>query len=601
MVKYLSFHNSSFALRYFFMYEQHSIDGSSTISTDGLASEQMLGDGDISFRHTHGEDVASSSDGSSPLGWPLGRTDRPSGEPSPSSSELNRSRDLFMWEEKREKRQTVLSEVELMKERFAKLLLGDDMSGGAKGVCTALAISNAITNLSASLFGELWRLEPLAEDRRTRWRREMEWLLSVSDHIVELVPSWQTFPDGTNLEVMVSRPRSDLHINLPALRKLDTMLVDSLDRYTETEFWYVDRGIVMAEKDNQGGPKLSLQRQEEKWWLPTPKVPVNGLSVEARRQLQHQRECTSQILKAAMSINGQVLSEMEVPQIYLDSLPKSGKASLGESLYKGLSSEKFSAAQFLSTLDLSNEHSKLEIADRLETALLVWHQKIQTKQLNPASKSSWGMMKDFVADENKREQVADRAESLLLCLKQRFPGLTQTALDMNKIQYNRDVGQSILESYSRVLESLASTIIARIDDILYADNLVTMSAVPTAPTSGKSGIPHSKRNHGSYTVQLPAVGTPHTTTPFVSPNTSPTPNSNMNSNSVHDVTQGTVLIQGPHLTQVFSDFLSSEKLEMEMKKEQEDLVKIPPDATNTWSYAGELENSNALHSPPSRD
>jgi hypothetical protein len=35
-----------------------------------------------------------------------------------------------------------------MKERFAKLLLGDDMSGGAKGVCTALAISNAITNLS---------------------------------------------------------------------------------------------------------------------------------------------------------------------------------------------------------------------------------------------------------------------------------------------------------------------------------------------------------------------------------------------------------------------------------------------------------------------
>jgi hypothetical protein len=78
----------------------------------------------------------------------------------------------------------------------------------------------------------------------------------------------------------------------------------------------------MAEKDNQGGPKLSLQRQEEKWWLPTPKVPVNGLSVEARRRLQHQRECTSQILKAAMSINGQVLSEMEVPQIYLDSLPK---------------------------------------------------------------------------------------------------------------------------------------------------------------------------------------------------------------------------------------------------------------------------------------
>ena len=39
-------------------------------------------------------------------------------------------------------------EIDLMKEKFAKLLLGEDMSGGGKGVCTALAISNAITNLS---------------------------------------------------------------------------------------------------------------------------------------------------------------------------------------------------------------------------------------------------------------------------------------------------------------------------------------------------------------------------------------------------------------------------------------------------------------------
>lgn len=39
-------------------------------------------------------------------------------------------------------------EIDLMKERFAKLLLGEDMSGGGKGVSTALAISNAITNLS---------------------------------------------------------------------------------------------------------------------------------------------------------------------------------------------------------------------------------------------------------------------------------------------------------------------------------------------------------------------------------------------------------------------------------------------------------------------
>lgn len=40
-----------------------------------------------------------------------------------------------------------VSETEMIKERFAKLLLGEDMSGCGNGVCTALAISNAITNL----------------------------------------------------------------------------------------------------------------------------------------------------------------------------------------------------------------------------------------------------------------------------------------------------------------------------------------------------------------------------------------------------------------------------------------------------------------------
>lgn len=39
-------------------------------------------------------------------------------------------------------------DVETMKEKFSKLLLGDDVTGGRKGVSTALALSNAITNLA---------------------------------------------------------------------------------------------------------------------------------------------------------------------------------------------------------------------------------------------------------------------------------------------------------------------------------------------------------------------------------------------------------------------------------------------------------------------
>ena len=51
----------------------------------------------------------------------------------------------------------MLAEVDIMKERFSKLLLGEDMSGGGKGVCIALEISNAITNLSGITFLTLFR------------------------------------------------------------------------------------------------------------------------------------------------------------------------------------------------------------------------------------------------------------------------------------------------------------------------------------------------------------------------------------------------------------------------------------------------------------
>lgn len=53
----------------------------------------------------------------------------------------------------------------------------------------------------ATLFGQLWRLEPIPLEKKAMWRREMEWLLCVSDHIVEFTPLWQTFPDGSKLEV----------------------------------------------------------------------------------------------------------------------------------------------------------------------------------------------------------------------------------------------------------------------------------------------------------------------------------------------------------------------------------------------------------------
>lgn len=458
-----------------------------------------------------------------PLGWPIRKAQV--SKCSSSNAIEDESNIRKLEDSKLEKQETKVSEIEVMKERFAKLLLGEDMSGSGKGVCTALAISNAITNLCATIFGQLWRLEPLKLEKKTMWLREMEVLICVSDHIVEFIPSSQTFPDGSKLEVMTCRPRSDLLMNLPALRKLDNMLLEILDSFSNTEFWYVDQGIMTSDADVSASFRKTIQRQEEKWWLPVPRVPPGGLSENSRKQLIHRRECSSQILKAAMAINSIALTDMEVPDSYLESLPKNGRACLGDIIYRYIISDQFSPECLLDCVNLSSDHIALEIANRVEASIYVWRKRINSKSMNnnnpnrSVSKSSWGMVKELMVDGDKRELLMERAETLLVCLKQRVPGLSQTALDTSKIQCNKDIGKSILESYSRVLESLASNIVARIDDILYVDDLSKQAGGRFSSIPKVSVISH-KRIPNPQTV--PILGTPYKTT-FSTPSFSPAP------------------------------------------------------------------------------
>ncbi|KAL6963643.1 Rop guanine nucleotide exchange factor 1 [Sarracenia purpurea var. burkii] len=488
--------------------------GSYSLSADVSESESSSS---FSCRRYDAEG-ASSSMASSPLACRLmnGISSFPP-PPPPFMFPVVGGKDVVVWDEKPDKREVDLCEVDMMKERFAKLLLGEDMSGGGKGVCTALAISNAITNLSATVFGELWRLEPLATQKKAMWRREMDWLLCVSNSIVELVPSIQQFPGGGTYEVMATRPRSDLYMNLPALKKIDAMLIGILEEFQEEEFWYVDGGLIVPDVNYcdvypsaASGARPSI-RQEEKWWLPCPNVPLNGLSEEARKRLQQCRDCTNQILKAAMAINSNVLAEMEIPNAYLETLPKSGKACLGDIIYRYITAVQFSPECLLDCLDLSSEYCTLDVANRIEAALHVWKQKDHKKHTNhmKSKRSSWGgKVKGLVSDGDRNQNMAQRADTLIHCLRLRFPGLPQTALDMSKIQYNKDVGQSILESYSRVMESLAFNIMARIDDVLYADDATKRcdkaESISLLSRGNLGGVPIQKRMSPSpFSIQHP--------------------------------------------------------------------------------------------------
>uniref|UniRef100_R7WAV7 Uncharacterized protein n=1 Tax=Aegilops tauschii TaxID=37682 RepID=R7WAV7_AEGTA len=314
------------------------------------------------------------------------------------------------------------SDMDMVKEKFSKLLLGEDMSGSGKGVSSALALSNAITNLAASVFGEQRRLQPMAPEPKARWTKEIDWLLSVTDFIVEFVPSRQVAEDGSTME-------------------------DYLDSFGDKqEFWYVKKNDNESEKGDAA-------EQSDKWWLPTVKVPPEGLSDSTRRWLQHQKELVNQVLKATMAINANVLMEMDVPEAYMETLPKNGKSTLGDSMYKLITDDYFNPEELIATVDLSNEYNIVDLKNRIEASVVIWQKKMQRD-------GKWG----HGVSHEKRGRFEGRAENVLLLLKHRFPGISQSALDISKIQYNRDVGSAILESYSRTLESLAYTVMSRIED-----------------------------------------------------------------------------------------------------------------------------------------
>ncbi|KAL9665652.1 hypothetical protein QQ045_021073 [Rhodiola kirilowii] len=126
--------------------------------------------------------------------------------------------------------------------------------------------------------------------------------------------------------------------------------------------------------------------------------------------LQFQKDSANQVIKAAMAINAQVLSEMVIPENYIESLPKNGRA-------------------------LVLETQSTRFAKRRGNCL-------------------------------KRGQKPYCVFSISGFLA--FLSLHSTSAKYNRI---RDVGQAILESYSRILESLAFKVISRIEDVQHADSL----------------------------------------------------------------------------------------------------------------------------------
>ncbi|KAG0474983.1 hypothetical protein HPP92_014669 [Vanilla planifolia] len=138
-----------------------------------------------------------------------------------------------------------------------------------------------------------------------------------------------------------------------------------------------------------------------------------------------------------------------------------------------------SIEEILPLLDLDNEPGVLQTLNRLEGAIFAWKQKISEEEIKktPIRYASWYFSSDGGSEAAKMELWLERAEMVVRLLKARFPNLPHSFIDVTKVQYNKDVGYSIIEAYSRVLVNLAFSILSRMGDIMQEDDLKK----PTTP------------------------------------------------------------------------------------------------------------------------
>ena len=180
-------------------------------------------------------------------------------------------------------------------------------------------------------------------------------------------------------------------------------------------------------------------------------------------------------------------------------------------LYRAISSKSFSPDALILSLDPSQEHNIIELVNRINSAVCIWQKKLDSRQMQTEGKEGVQTVSKSVSSD--QEMQIHNAQNMLTLIKHKFPGLSQTQLDMSKIQYNKDVGHSILESYSRVLESLAFNVLSRINDVLQADDAAKYNSTsvisqfsnnpnfysPKSSHAHPSGMPKSSSVHAIHT------------------------------------------------------------------------------------------------------
>ncbi|GER54744.1 Rop guanine nucleotide exchange factor [Striga asiatica] len=386
-------------------------------------------------------------------------------------------------------------DIDIMKEKFAKLLLGDDVTGKARSVSAELALSNGGVGI-LTIFSQLACLQSAQKlSSSPRWISDHSFSnFRMSDSMsndhkpctvnldsIGLLQGVDDNPDPSTTRVPF--------ISTPAWDKVKKKHIRNHGYWQLVLTWGPARVVVDAlQNTDRTEDSLDSMVDTEFWYTKVGSEAEVGLSNIDRKRLLHKGKLVYQVFKAAKSINENILAAMPIPAVVKDSLPKSAKASLGEELNKILNAE-------------SLPHEEM-----------AWMEKIAGQVNNKSTvQSSWPFAKDSHSELDRFEWLVNRAELLVHQLKIKYPNLPQTFFDVTKIRYGKDLGHSVLGAYSRVLFNLAFRILSRIGDILQdvmsnPNSPAAMSALMGAKISGISDSPMLDRLFINSTVPMAKNG-----------------------------------------------------------------------------------------------
>ncbi|KAA8493409.1 Rop guanine nucleotide exchange factor 13 [Porphyridium purpureum] len=160
---------------------------------------------------------------------------------------------------------------------------------------------------------------------------------------------------------------------------------------------------------------------------------------------------------------------MPIPSSFVGKLPASGHEILGDDLVAMMSrNTAFDIKSYLVQRGQWNERDAGFLASNLEKAILSWEMRLETEK----SASSKRKLDLNFSRRNKLKNmhlVLAKARIALKHLREAFPFMAPTALQMAKVCANLDAGKAGLEAYSRALEGRAGVIKERLLQIISAD------------------------------------------------------------------------------------------------------------------------------------